>query len=102
MGSALYPERCFHLINSSGAIFDDHISSRLSYFHPRNLVADRRAWSYCPGDGPAALLVSPMDPTGYRLPLSTRNGPASMRTRRTTSRAPTQIPAQLLSMAISS
>jgi hypothetical protein len=42
----------FTSFDSSGAIFDDHISSRLFYFYPRNLLADRRAWSSCHGDAP--------------------------------------------------
>jgi hypothetical protein len=64
-------ERRFHLINSSGAIFDDHISSRLFYFYPRNLLADRRAWSCCHGDCPDPILVPSMDGTDYCLFLST-------------------------------
>jgi hypothetical protein len=71
LGSALHPEWCLHLVNSSGAIFDDYISSRLYRFHPRNLVADRRAWSRCHGDGPDPVLVLTMDGTGYCLLLST-------------------------------
>src|SRR5438132_13316045 len=91
MGSALYPERCFHLINSSGSIFDDHISSRLSYFHPRNLVADRRAWSYCDGDGPDPVLVSQIDLTDYCLLLSNGKGSAWMIRRRITPLAQVQL-----------
>src|SRR5207237_9415080 len=70
LGSALHSERHLHIVNNSGAIFNDHIPARLSCFYPRNLVANRRAWPVRDGDCTDRVLVPALAWTDHGLPVS--------------------------------
>src|SRR6202140_1272213 len=72
LGSALRSKRHLHLSDYSSAIFDDHISTRVHYFFPGSLVADRGARFDRHGNGADYFLVLAMDSTDHGLSVSFR------------------------------
>src|ERR1700716_2702248 len=77
LGGALCYGRCLHLGNYFGAIFNDHVSARLSLVHARSLVANRRARFDGDLDLAGRVLHFALD-RARDVSVSTREGPLRM------------------------
>src|ERR1043166_6857981 len=86
LGSALRNERSLHLRDSAFSISYDCFPARLACFHPRGLVANRRARSDCHDHGAAGLLDSAYACPGPPQSLCSRSGGVRMNQSRFSSR----------------
>src|SRR5437762_9771073 len=82
LGSALHHDRRLHLVDTFGAIFNDHVSARLALFFAGSLVANRRARLDRNVHGADCFSVLTLGRKNHRLPVSSRKGPFRMNRRR--------------------